>query len=63
MKNNLHRDEVSLQFRIFRKSQDLKNLWEDKLDMEFTDDMEVWPGFSIEKEELDLDKVKNLELV
>jgi hypothetical protein len=63
MKNNLHRDEVSLQFRIFRKSQDLKNLWEDKLDMEFTDDMEVWPGFSVEKEELDLDKIKDLELV
>jgi hypothetical protein len=63
MKNNLHRDEISLQHRIFRKSEDLRQYWEDKIDISFTDDMEVWEGFQIENETLDLDKIKQEELV
>ena len=63
MKNNLHRDEMSLQHRIFRKSEDLRQYWEDKIDISFDDTMEVWEGFQIENETLDLDKIKQEELV
>ena len=63
IKSGLHRDEISLQFRIFRKTEDLRKYWEDRLDMQFTEDMEVWDGFNIENEELDLDKIKQEELV
>ena len=63
IKNGLQRDEISLQFRIFKKTEDLRKYWEDRLDMEFTEDMEVWNGFDIENEVLDLDKIKQEELV
>jgi hypothetical protein len=63
IKNGLHRDEISLQFRIFNKTDDLRSYWEDRLDMEFTEDMEVWDGFDIENEVLDLDKIKQIEEV
>jgi hypothetical protein len=62
-RNFLRKDEISLQHRIFKKTQDLKDYWEDKLDIIFTDDMEVWEGFHIEKEMLDLDKLKQEETV
>ena len=58
MKNGLHRDEISIQFRIFKKSMDLREYWENKLGMEFDEDMEVWGGFDLLTESLDLDKVK-----
>jgi len=63
IKSGLHRDEISLQFRIFNKTEDLRKYWEDRLDMEFTENMEVWNGFDIGNEELDLDKIKQEELV
>jgi hypothetical protein len=31
--------------------------------MEFTEDMEVWDGFDIDNEVLDLDKIKQIEEV
>ena len=60
---NLERRELSLQHRIFNKTSDLKEYWENKLDVVFSDDMEVWEGFHIENETLDLDKLKQEELV
>ena len=63
IKSGLHRDEISLQFRIFKKTDDLRKYWEDRLDMQFTEDMEVWDGFNIENEVLDLDTIKQQELV
>jgi hypothetical protein len=63
IKNNLHRDEISLQHRIFKKSEDLRQYWEDKIDISFDANMEVWEGFSIENETLDLDTIKQQELV
>jgi hypothetical protein len=58
MKNGLHRDEISIQFRIFKKTQDLREYWENKLAVSFDEDMEVWGGFNLLTESLDLDKVK-----
>jgi hypothetical protein len=63
LRNGLYKDDISLQFRIFTKDESLRQYWEDKLDMNFTDDMEVWDGFDIENEILDLDKIKKQELV
>lgn len=59
----LFRDEKSLQHRVFAKSDDLRNYWEEKIDIKFTDDMEVWEGFDFRRETLDLDKIKIEELV
>lgn len=63
IKSGLHRDEISLQYRIFKKTDDLRKYWEDRLDMQFTEDMEVWDGFNIDNEILDLDTIKQQELV
>lgn len=63
VKNGLHRDEISLQYRIFKKTEDLKQYWEDRLDISFTDDMEVWDGFDVTRETLDLDNVKQEQLI
>lgn len=57
-KSGLRRDEVSLQYRVFNKTEDLVQFWEDKLGMELPEDVEVWHGFFEEFETLDLDKIK-----
>ena len=57
-KHGFQKDEISLQHRVFNKTEDLKQFWEDKLDVVFDDDMEVWHGFIEENEILDLDKIK-----
>lgn len=57
-RNGLYKDEISLQYRIFNKTQDLVEFWEDKLGVEFDDNMEVWHAFIEEEETLDLDKIK-----
>lgn len=57
-KNGLHRDEISLQYRVFNRTEDLVKFWEDKLGVEFTDDQEVWHGFEEENEILNIEKLK-----
>jgi len=53
MKNGLHRDELSLQYRIFNKTPDLIEYWQDKLGITYWDEnMEVWSEFKIENEVL-----------
>lgn len=58
IRNGLHKDEVALQHRIFKKAEDLKQFWEDKFDVEFNEDMEVWDGWNEETELLDISKFK-----
>ncbi len=58
IRNGLHKDELSLQLRIFKKTEDLREFWEDKLDVIFDEDQEVWDGWDEEKEVLNLDKIK-----
>jgi len=62
VKNGLHKDELSLQYRIFNKSEDLVEFWQDKLgvDLELIvgSDFEVWEGFDESNEILELDKIK-----
>ena len=57
VKNGLRRDEVSLQYRIFRKANDLREFWEEKLGVEFDESMEVWQGWIDEKETLIIDTI------
>ena len=57
-KNGLRRDEISLQYRVFNKTEDLVQFWEDKLGIELPEDLEVWHGFFEEFETLDLNKIK-----
>jgi hypothetical protein len=54
MKNGLHKDEISLHWRIFKKDQSLKEYWENKIVVDFTHDMEVWEGWDEEVETLNL---------
>ena len=56
--NGIHRDELSLQYRVFKKTKDLVDFWEEKLGMKFSENQEVWTGFSIENETLDINKIK-----
>ena len=57
-KNGLHRDEISLQFRIFRKTKDLMDYWESFFGMEFDENQEVWVGFNEDKETLYIERMK-----
>jgi hypothetical protein len=57
-KNGLRRDEISLQYRVFNKTEDLVQFWEDKLGIELPEELEVWHGFFDDFETLDLNKIK-----
>jgi hypothetical protein len=57
-KGNRIYDQISTQYRIFNKTQDLKEYWEEKLDVEFDETMEFWQGFVEENEILNLNKLK-----
>ena len=61
MKNGLHKDEISLQYRIFNKTEDLVKFWEEKFDVTFGYDQELWRGFSEEEETLTEEKLKEYE--
>jgi hypothetical protein len=58
IKKGLHKDELSLQTRIFMKSPDLQEYWENKLGVNFNDNMEVWEGWNEDNETLNLEKLK-----
>jgi hypothetical protein len=57
-KNGLQRDEISLQYRVFNRTEDLIKFWEDKLGVEFDDNQEVWHAFILENEILNIEKLK-----
>lgn len=63
VKNGLRRDEISLQYRVFNKTPDLKKYWEDRIGIEFTDNMEYWQGFIEEEEVLNIEKIKEVYYV
>jgi len=58
--NGLFKEEVTLQYRIFNKTEDLQKYWEDKIGVNFKDEYEVWSKFSLEEETLDIEKLKEL---
>jgi len=56
--NGIKKDDISLQYRVFNKTEDLKEYWQEKLGVEFDDSMEVWQGFIEENETLFIEKLK-----
>lgn len=64
VKSGLSKDEMSLQIRVFAKTVDLIEFWEDKLGINLEEtigkDFEVWEGFDESKEILELNKIKEL---
>lgn len=58
MKGHLHRDEISLQYRVFNRTEDMIQYWEDKLGVVFGNEQEVWHGFEEEQEILDINNIK-----
>lgn len=62
VKDGYTKDEISLQYRIFKKNEELINFWEEKLGIDLAqvvgDDFEVWEGWDEQKEILNLDKIK-----
>jgi hypothetical protein len=57
-RGNRSYDQISTQYRIFNKTEDLRKYWEEKLDIDFDEDMEVWSGFFEENETMNLEKLK-----
>ena len=57
--NGLYRDELAIQYKIIKKTPDLINHWEEKFNIKFEDDYEVWDGWKIENEILDINKFIN----
>lgn len=58
VQNKIQKDEISLQYRIFNKTEDLRNYWSELLDIDFDDSMEVWQGWIDEKEILNIKNLK-----
>lgn len=55
---SLRRDEISLQYKIFKKTNDLVEFWEEKFGVKFSPEYEVWSWFNKEEETLDIAKIK-----
>ena len=49
--NGLSRDEISLQVRIFKKTDDLRQFWEDAFQENLAENVEYWEGYH-EKNEI-----------
>jgi hypothetical protein len=47
-----------MQWRIFNKTSDLREYWEERLDVKFDEDQEVWKGWDEENEILNINKIK-----
>lgn len=58
MLNGLHKDDVSLQYRIFNRTEEFIKYWEEKFNVEFDEDQELWNGFHEEIETLYIDKIR-----
>jgi hypothetical protein len=59
---SLHKNELSLQYRIFNKTKDLVEFWEDKLGIDLGNiignEFEVWEGFDLKREILNIKNIK-----
>lgn len=57
MLNGTVRDEISLQYRVFNRTQDLITFWEEKFGISLDKDQEVWRSFDEETETLNIDNI------
>jgi hypothetical protein len=58
LRNGSPSEEVSLQFRIFNKTKDLVDFWEEKMGIRLEKDMEVWQAYEKERESLTATKLE-----
>jgi hypothetical protein len=58
VKGGFTREEISLQYRVFNKTEDMIIFWEDKLGVTFDHDQEVWHGYEQKNEILNINKLK-----
>ncbi len=58
IKGKLTKDEISLQYRIFNKTEDLIQFWENKIGIYFQENNEAWSGFDESEEILNIKKIK-----
>ena len=56
-KNGLHKDEVSLQYMVFNRTPQLIEFWQNRLEVTFDDEQEVWHEFNLENETLNINKI------
>lgn len=56
--HGLKKEVWSLQYRVFFKTQDMIDYWEEQFGVPFDKNMEVWHGFFDSNETLNLDKIK-----
>lgn len=54
------RQEISLQYRIFNRTKELIDFWEEKFGVKLDSDQEVWYGFTEDFETLNLDKLQEV---
>lgn len=57
-KGGIDSEEISLQYRIFHRTEELIKFWEDKFGVTFSEDQELWSGFDEETETLTEEKLK-----
>lgn len=57
--NGLQMDELSLQVRIFRKTDDLRKFWEEKFQVDLMDHVEFWEGYHEDRETLTKEKLES----
>jgi hypothetical protein len=55
---NAFETKITLQYRIFNKTEDLKEFWEEKIDTQLNENSEVWTTFLEDEETLNLNKIK-----
>jgi hypothetical protein len=58
LSTNTFQTKVTLQYRIFNKTEDLREFWEEKIDIKLDENSEVWTMFIEDKETLDFEKIK-----
>ena len=58
IKNGMYRDEISLQYRVFNKTEDMIVFWQEKLGVIFDHDQEVWHGYEYKNEIFNINKLK-----
>lgn len=51
------RNEISLQVRIFKKTDDLRKFWEEEFGADLREHVEYWEGYHLSNEELTNDKL------
>jgi hypothetical protein len=57
-KDGLYKEQLSIQYRVFNRSEDLLKFWEDKFGMTLDKDQELWYGFIEKNEVLNVEELK-----